>query len=178
MLHNRDLDRVTRLPDGFGAAGVASRPSPKQPKPKRGDASSIDQETLERALAEHDYEVKATAAQLGVSRSSLHHLIKRHGLPVAKNLSRDDILAAEARCSGDVVQAAALLKVGAKGLKDRRRRLGLSLTRAEILEAIEACCEGGTVQDACLDRLVRHLKVQDAAHLQRRMQDLGIQPET
>ena len=187
-LHNRGEDRVRHLPEALrtapAEAASSSAEHPKQaPKTRtsptalpRRDPSSLDRATLEQALRRNGWEIKATAEELNVSRSSLHGLVKRHGLPIAGELTREQILAAEAEFGLDLAAMADALQVGVKGLKDRRRRLGLSLTCAELEQAWQT----SLIDDPELDgerrmqALTRRLKLVDAEHLRLRLQDCSL----
>jgi transcriptional regulator of acetoin/glycerol metabolism len=76
------------------------------------------------ALRVCDYRVGDTAIALGVSRSWLYnHVRDNPRIRQAKDLSRDEIDRARARCSGDVATMARDLEVSRRALTIRLRDL-------------------------------------------------------
>jgi len=89
--------------------------------------SEVSEEELLAALRANAWEIKATAAQLGVARPSLYLLIDRcAGIRRASDLGPEEIQASLARCGGDLDAAVAHLEVSRRGLEQRLRQLGLA----------------------------------------------------
>lgn len=87
--------------------------------------SEVGEEELLAALAAHRYELKPTAAALGVPRTVLYELIESSPrVRKAAELGQAEIAAALAAAGGDVEAAALALEVSAQGLKRRLRALG------------------------------------------------------
>ncbi|MEM9595935.1 MAG: helix-turn-helix domain-containing protein, partial [Acidobacteriota bacterium] len=88
--------------------------------------SEVGEGELRRALEDHAWQLKAAAAALGVSRTSLYTLIERHPhLRTAARLDRNELAEALDRHGGDFEAAAAELQVSAHALQRRASDLGL-----------------------------------------------------
>ena len=87
--------------------------------------SEVGRQELLDALKKHRFEVKAAAAELGVSRTNLYRMIEESpDVRKAKDLQRNEIDEALKRCNGDTAAAAQELAVSLKGLKRRIAALG------------------------------------------------------
>ena len=120
------VDRLLREAAGGGdePPELARRPPPRQVYRQPAD---VGDEELLAALEENRWELKAAAAALGVSRTSLYKLIDRHPLiRTAAELERGEVAACLERHGGDPAAAAAELRVSQQGLRRRMRELGLS----------------------------------------------------
>ncbi len=77
-------------------------------------------------MRSHQWEVKAAAAQLGISRPALYLLLEKFpGIRKAVDLSPAEILAARERCNGDLDAMVTHLEVSKRGLLQRMSQLGL-----------------------------------------------------
>ena len=94
--------------------------APAAPPPAARKPNQLERQEVVAALRDSRFEIKAAAAALGVSRSSLYALLERFGLsPGAAKL--DETLIAEAlrRSEGDAVAAARSLGVSERALRRR-----------------------------------------------------------
>jgi two-component system, NtrC family, nitrogen regulation response regulator GlnG len=99
----------------WAAAAPAAAPPPAPRKPHQ-----LERQEVLTALRESRFEIKAAAAVLGVSRSSLYAVLERFGLaPGAGRLEGEAIAEALRRCEGDAVAAARSLGVSARALRRR-----------------------------------------------------------
>ncbi len=110
-------------------------PSPEQPaahppdtgKTLRRKPSDISAGELVASLREHRWEIKATAAGFGISRSALYRLIDRTpGLTRTTELDASRISACLRENGEDVEAAAAELEVNPRALRRRMSQLGMS----------------------------------------------------
>jgi transcriptional regulator with GAF, ATPase, and Fis domain len=93
-----------------------------------GDAQPIDDDRLVAVLRAHKFQLNRTADELGISRTHLDALIARSGtLRKAKDLGRDEIVAAGAAHGDDVDAMASALEVSPRGLRLRMRQLGIEI---------------------------------------------------
>ncbi|HTE50277.1 MAG TPA: sigma 54-interacting transcriptional regulator [Kofleriaceae bacterium] len=91
----------------------------------RGRAE-ISAEVLIDALRRHGWKTGDAAAALGVSKTTLYALMERTpGVRKARELSAEEISAAEAAAGGEVDRMAEALRVSRRGLVLRMRELGL-----------------------------------------------------
>jgi len=110
--------RPQAAPAGPARAGRASS--------ARGLAHINDQVLL-AALRHNRWRIDATAGYLGISKTSLYALIDRcPRIRKARDLTREELLAAEARHRGDLGRMSDELCVSLRGLKLRIRELGLA----------------------------------------------------
>ena len=107
-----------------------NRPARLPRKPARGayrDPSDLQDEEMLEALAENDWNVKAAAETLGISRGSLYVRISDHPkVRKAIDLDAAEIEAALIRCDYRLVATARFLRVSKQGLKRQMSRLELS----------------------------------------------------
>jgi len=114
-------ERVLRL-DPTVERMLAEAPEPI--RPAGGDRPG-DQQII-AALRAHNWSLGAAAAALGLPRTTLHDFVANHPeLRLARDLSRDEIVAARAACGDDLDAVAAHLGVSRRGLVLRMRALGL-----------------------------------------------------
>jgi two-component system, NtrC family, nitrogen regulation response regulator GlnG len=106
-------------------------PEPKAPSEPAHPASyrspaEVSPEELLTALRANRWEIKPTAAQLGISRPSLYLMIEKlPGLRKASELSRAEILEARDACGGSLEAMVDQLEVSKPALLQRMKRLGL-----------------------------------------------------
>jgi transcriptional regulator of acetoin/glycerol metabolism len=85
-----------------------------------------DDARIVAALEANHWQIGRTAAELGISRTTLYAVMERSGRAVkARDLDREQIAAAGERTGGDVEQMAAELRVSVRALRLRIRELGL-----------------------------------------------------
>jgi two-component system nitrogen regulation response regulator GlnG len=91
--------------------------------PKHAPAA-LDEAHVVEVLSRHHWSTTATAAELGISRTSLYALIERSkNIRKAADLSREELNHALSECGGDMEAAAERLRVSPRGLKLRLRQL-------------------------------------------------------
>jgi DNA-binding NtrC family response regulator len=107
-------------------------PVPGEPPRRRAQAaayrspSEVAEGELLEALRASQWEVKAAAAQLGISRPALYLLMEKFpGIRKAVDLSRTEILEARELCGGDLNAMVSRLEVSKKGLLQRMNQLGI-----------------------------------------------------
>jgi two-component system, NtrC family, nitrogen regulation response regulator GlnG len=100
------------------------RAQPSRPAWRRPD--DVREDELLAALRANRWRLQPTAAQLGISRSSLYDRIDRSsGIRKAVDLSQEEIEAAFARCQGDLDAMVEELEVSKRGLQRRMKSLGI-----------------------------------------------------
>ncbi|HYH44105.1 MAG TPA: sigma-54 dependent transcriptional regulator [Thermoanaerobaculia bacterium] len=88
--------------------------------------SKVSTEELLAALRANRWEIKPTAAQLGVARPSLYLMMEKlPGLRKAGDLGRAEILEAQNSCNGNLEAMVDHLEVSKPALLQRMKRLGL-----------------------------------------------------
>ena len=88
--------------------------------------SDVSEQELAAALREHRYELKATAAALGVSRTSLYDLVGRSPhVRAAADVPPTEIRDACARLGGDLPALVDELRLSERALRQRLKDLGL-----------------------------------------------------
>ncbi len=131
------LERLLReatQPESAEAEPAAATPVPAAAEPPRRRAQAsvyrspsevVESELLE-ALRANEWEVKAAAAQLGISRPALYLLLDKFpGIRKAADLSRAEILEVRELCGGDLNAMVSRLEVSKKGLLQRMNQLGI-----------------------------------------------------
>jgi two-component system, NtrC family, nitrogen regulation response regulator GlnG len=104
----------------------APRSEPEAPSAPAARAGALEPQAVLRALRAHGFKVKAAAAALGISRTTLYALMdKSPDLRKARDLGREELERGLAGCAGDVDALAARLEVSPHGLKLRLKELGL-----------------------------------------------------
>jgi two-component system nitrogen regulation response regulator GlnG len=89
-------------------------------------AEEIDEDELLSALAANRWRLQPTAAQLGISRTSLYRLIDRSPeVRKPRDLSREEIERCHQRCGGNLEAMVDELRVSRKGLRRRMTQLKL-----------------------------------------------------
>jgi two-component system nitrogen regulation response regulator GlnG len=133
------LERLLReatQPDAVEAEPVSATPLPPvaaadAPRRRAQSAvyrspSEVNEGELLEALRANQWEVKAAAAQLGISRPALYLLLDKFpGIRKAADLSRAEILEARELCGGDLNAMVTRLEVSKKGLLQRMNQLGI-----------------------------------------------------
>ncbi|HEY2740329.1 MAG TPA: helix-turn-helix domain-containing protein, partial [Thermoanaerobaculia bacterium] len=101
--------------------------APTPPGPWRARRpSEVSEDELLAALEVHRWNLKATAAALGIARTSLYVLMDRSSrVRPASELSAAEITEAQARRGGDPGALAAELQVSERALRQRLKDLGL-----------------------------------------------------
>jgi two-component system nitrogen regulation response regulator GlnG len=124
--------QVERMLREVAAAVPAPADSPPVPKQRAQPAayrspSEVSHEELLEALRAHEWELKAAAESLGISRPALYLLLRKFpGIRTAREISRAEILESRERCGDDVDAMAKELEVSKRGLQQRMKELGLS----------------------------------------------------
>ena len=104
------------------AAPTAMPTSTGEPEP----ATQVSDAELTAAMRANDWQIAATARQLGVSRNTLYARMKRTGkVRKARDLPRDELAGLYAQQGGDLAAMAGLLGVSLRALQLRLRELGL-----------------------------------------------------
>jgi two-component system nitrogen regulation response regulator GlnG len=102
-------------------------PPPITPAIKYRPPSEVSTEELMAALRANRWEIKPTAAQLGVARPSLYLMMEKlPGLRKAGDLGRAEILEAQSACNGSLEAMVDHLEVSKPALLQRMKRLGLA----------------------------------------------------
>ena len=111
-------------------ARPASRPMTRassQPEVRKRRPAEISEAELAGAMQRNRWDLKATAKELGISRTSLYALIKNSTtIRTAGDLDAAEITACHGDCSGDLDAMADCLQVSKQALRRRVRELGLS----------------------------------------------------
>ncbi|HET9227882.1 MAG TPA: sigma-54 dependent transcriptional regulator [Thermoanaerobaculia bacterium] len=95
-------------------------------KPNWRRPEDIREDELLAALKANRWRLQPTAAQLGISRTSLYDRIDRSpSLRKAADLTREELEAAAAECQGDLDAMSELLEVSKRGLQRRMKQLGI-----------------------------------------------------
>jgi two-component system nitrogen regulation response regulator GlnG len=110
--------------------GSSSRPSrdasPERSRPSRRKPSDISEQLLIQSLRENKWRTGATAAQLGISRTSLYALIGKSKLiRKASDIPEAELVACRDECKGDLAAMAATLEASDRGIQLRMKALGL-----------------------------------------------------
>lgn len=101
-------------------------PSPAPPVEPWRKPTSVSEEELLEALAQSRWDLKATAARLGVARPSLYTLLARSPhIRTARDLTREEIARSQTECGGDLESMAQQLRVSGPALVRRLRELKL-----------------------------------------------------
>nr|AYM53440.1 sigma-54 dependent transcriptional regulator Fis type [Melittangium lichenicola] len=113
--------------ESSGAAPSSAAPSaPREPPEARRKPSEVTDAELLEALRASDWEFKAAAERLGITRPSLYMLIdKSPSLRTAGDLSVEEISQCFRECAGDLDAMVRRLEVSRRGLQRRIRELGL-----------------------------------------------------
>jgi len=125
---SRDANRLAtgawlEKPPSPGPA-PAQGPRRRPPKPTYRDPSDLHDEEILEALAECDWNIKAAAETLGISRGSLYARIRDHPeVRKASDLGAEEIEAALERSDHRLETAARFLRVSKQGLKRQMKRL-------------------------------------------------------
>ena len=105
------------------AALVSDAPVPRR---STGSSRQLSDDDIIAALREHRFQVSATAAALGLSKTWLFTRIERcDRIRKASDLQSDEIRVSLEACAADVDAAAERLEVSSHGLKQRMKQLGL-----------------------------------------------------
>lgn len=120
-----------REPDPVVASPAApAESSPRIPEPRaspRRRPSDVSEKELRAVLRENLFEPNPSAAQLGISRSSFYDLTRSMGIPLATDLSVEEITRCFHECKGDVDAMMWRLEVSTRALRRRIKELGLRL---------------------------------------------------
>jgi two-component system nitrogen regulation response regulator GlnG len=97
------------------------------PRKEYRDPSEVDEEELLGALRRNRWAVKATARDLGISRTSLYALIDRNpAIRKAADIPREEILRVREEHGGDLGAMGEALEVSTAGLQQRMKELGIA----------------------------------------------------
>jgi two-component system nitrogen regulation response regulator GlnG len=114
-----------RLPAALAGAARAAPARPAAPVARRRP-SEIGEAALLEALRRNGWQTGATAAELGISRTSLYALIDgSRTIRKAKSVPPDELRQVFAECDGDVDVMSARLEVSRRGLQLRLKEVGL-----------------------------------------------------
>ncbi len=101
-------------------------PDPRRPRPKGPDPETLSTGDLRRLLAEHRWRISAVARALGLSQGGMYGLLRRHAIPIARDLDRYAFQRALSAAGGDLRLMAEQLEMSVRALTLRRRQLGLA----------------------------------------------------
>ncbi len=123
--HAEPPGRVTTEPAEPAAADAA--PAPAEPAaPPRRKPSEVTEEELIAALRARRWNLKATAAELRVSRTSLYALLERSpSVRAASDVPPAEIRRAHERHGGDLDAMSDELEISQRALRQRLKDLGL-----------------------------------------------------
>ncbi|HWN66199.1 MAG TPA: sigma 54-interacting transcriptional regulator [Haliangium sp.] len=114
-------------PESAGPDGEPDERSTGPVSSLRRKPSEIPEAEIAEALRTHRWDIKATARELGISRTSLYGLIESSGLVrTAGELGVDEIRACHHAAGGDLDAMVERLCVSKKALRRRIRELGLA----------------------------------------------------
>jgi two-component system nitrogen regulation response regulator GlnG len=99
---------------------------PAAPKPRSRKPADITKDEFEEAMRTHCWDIKSTAASLGISRTSLYQLMETFGIHTAGQLDIEEIRACHRELGGDLDAMAERLRVSKPALRRRLKELGLS----------------------------------------------------
>ncbi|HOX43874.1 MAG TPA: sigma 54-interacting transcriptional regulator [Myxococcota bacterium] len=137
QLHNLARHLVTTFATAEQVDAAAALQALDEPVPPPGQraaappapaarAGELEPQAALEALRAHGFKVKAAAAALGISRTTLYALMEQiPGLRKARDLGREELERGLAECGGDLEALAARLEVSPHGLKLRLKELGL-----------------------------------------------------
>ncbi|WP_338046686.1 sigma 54-interacting transcriptional regulator [Polyangium spumosum] len=113
---------------GAGGQGESSASAAKEPPISlRRKPSEVSEEELLEALRVCDFDVKATAERLGISRTSLYALVEDNPkVRRASDLDREEILRVLRECDGNVELTARRLEVSKVALQRRISELKIA----------------------------------------------------
>jgi two-component system nitrogen regulation response regulator GlnG len=109
-------------------------PPPSRPRKASGDArrkpSEVTEQELVEALRACAWDLKATAARLGITRGSLYNLIDRSSrIRTVKDVGPEEIIQCFQACEGNLDEMVQRLEVSRSALQRRVKELGLSARR-------------------------------------------------
>jgi two-component system nitrogen regulation response regulator GlnG len=114
------------LPPALLGTAEQRRPAAPGPRPSYRRPAEVSEEELLAALTANRWNLLATAAQLGLSRTALYTMIDRcAGIRKAADLERTEIAEAMARHGRDLDAVVEELRVSRHGLQLRMTELGL-----------------------------------------------------
>ena len=126
VISSRGADQARADAIVSGLAREVPAPAAAQPARASRKPAEIGEDDLIDALRQHGWRTGATAAALGISKTSLYGLIdKSTRIRKARDVSREELAKQLDECGGDVEAAAARLEVSPRGLKLRMKDLGL-----------------------------------------------------
>lgn len=130
VIRSRDLPQLqvdTKVERQLQAAGERQVGEVRKKQIPWRKPGSVSPQELKEALNDNGWDLKATAAQLHVSRTSLYALLdKTPGINKASDLLDDVIRAAHEKTMGQLDEMAADLQVSARALRNRLKRMGLN----------------------------------------------------
>ena len=114
-------------PRAAATAAADSPRAPAAPRPRSRKPAEITEDELALALRTHPWDIKSTAAALGISRTSLYKLMETSNLVrTAGQLDVDEIRACHRDLGGDLDAMVERLRVSKPALRRRIQELGLS----------------------------------------------------
>jgi two-component system nitrogen regulation response regulator GlnG len=112
---------------------AAPAPAEESPRPvperqRRRKPSEVSEDELHEALRAERWNLKATAAALGIARTSLYVLLAQSPRArAAADVSPEEIRRVHALCGGDLQAMVGELQVSGRALRQRLKDLGLRL---------------------------------------------------
>ncbi len=126
VISSRGLDQarvdatLSRLIDELPPRPVETHDASPPAAAPATPVQELGDDRLLEVLRKNGWKTSATAQELGISRTTLYALIDRSKrIRKARDVPRDEIVAALAGCGGDVTAAAAKLEVSKRGLQLR-----------------------------------------------------------
>jgi two-component system nitrogen regulation response regulator GlnG len=120
-------DRSPISPTSQTSPALTPSPDPLTSSKAHGRRpSEVSEDEMIAALRAHRWSPKAAADALGIPRTSMYLLLERSArVRPASEVPAEEILAAHARCGGDLEALAGELEVSERGLRQRLKDLGL-----------------------------------------------------
>jgi two-component system nitrogen regulation response regulator GlnG len=121
----RELGSASPLPSGR-ALPPQEASAPRTPPASRRRPSDISEQELIAVLRANSWDLKPTADQLGIPRTSIYDLIERSkNIRTAGDLSTEEITRCHHECQGDLDAMVRRLEVSKQALRRRINELGL-----------------------------------------------------
>lgn len=106
---------------------AGEEPAPAAPAaPAAIDSEALSTESLRALMSEERWRISAVARRLGLSQGGIYGLLRRHGIPIARDLDRYAFQRGLATAGGDLRLMAEQLEMSVRALTLRRRQLGLA----------------------------------------------------
>ncbi len=120
------LSEALRPVEGTSSASSTASPRDSSARTAYRRPEDVREDELLAALRENRWRLQPTAAQLGISRSSLYDRIDRSpNIRKAADLGREEIEACSGRFGGDLDAMVEELEVSKRGLQRQMKKLGM-----------------------------------------------------